>query len=143
MKMMMMMTSTRLVVLMAAAIAIVGAIATSTSIGAEAIAIDQKGVKADGQVAQEAGHWGIVNSINQEACTNEATQLKAPEDRGNRLTDASTDNQVQEVGTQSAECGDVSLSAEINNSVVDESTTNGDSISTNSVSEGEPIPDIG
>jgi hypothetical protein len=99
-------------------------------------------VKADGQVAQEAGHWGTVNSINQEACTNEATQLKAPEDRGNRLTDASTDNQVQEVGTQSAECGDVSLSAEINNSVVDESTRNDESTSTNSVDEGDPIPDI-
>jgi hypothetical protein len=137
------MITTKVAVLMAAAIAIVGAIATSTSIGAEAVAIGEKGVKADGQVAQEAGHWGIVNSINQEACTNEANQMKAPEVRGDRLIDASTDNQVQEVGTQSAECGDVSQSVEINNSVVDESITNGDSTSTNSVDAGDPIPDIG
>lgn len=139
-----MIATKKVAVLMAAAIAIVGAIATSFSTGtAEAIAINEKGLKADGQVVQEAGHWGTVNTINQEACTNEATQLKAPEDRGDRLTDSSTDNQVQEVGTQSAECGDVSQSAEINNFVVDESTTNGDSTNTNIVNEGDPIPDIG
>jgi hypothetical protein len=136
------MIATKVTVLMATAIAIVGAIATSTSIGtAEAIAIDQKGVKADGQVAQEAGHWGIVNSINQESCTNEANQMKAPEVRGDRLIDASTDNQVQEVGTQSTECGDVSHSAEINNSVVDESTTNGDSTSINTINNARPPED--
>jgi hypothetical protein len=135
------MIATKVAVLMAAAIAIVGAIATSSSIGAEAIAIDQKGVKADGQVAQEAGHWGTIASINQEACTNEANQMKAPEDRGDRLIDASTDNQVQEVGTQSTECGDVSQSAEINNSVVDESTTNGDSTSINTINNARPPED--
>jgi hypothetical protein len=141
---MMVTTKKELAVLMAAVIAIVGAIATSTSIGsAEAIAINEKGVKADGQVIQEAGHWGTVNYVNQEACSNEANQMKAPEDRGDRVTDFSIDNQVQEVGTQSTECGDVSQSAEITSSVVDESTTNDESTTINSVSEGDPIPDIG
>jgi hypothetical protein len=106
--------------LISAKIDIGGAIATSTSTGAYAMAIKENGVRADGQVIQEAGHWGTVNYINQEACTNEATQMKAPTDRGDRLVDESTDNQVQDVGTQSAECGDVTQSAEINNSVTDE-----------------------
>src|SRR3712207_6530460 len=137
------MIATKMAVLMAAVIAIVGAIATNFSTGAEAIAINEKGVKADGQVIQEAGHWGTVNYVNQEACSNEANQMKAPEDRGDRATDSSVDNQVQEVGTQSTECGDVSQSAEITSSVVDESTTNDESTTINSVSEGEPRPDIG
>jgi hypothetical protein len=62
--------------------------------------------------------------------------MKAPTDREDRLVDESTDNQVQKVGTQSAECGDISQSAEINNSVTDESTN------TNIVNEGDPVPDI-
>jgi hypothetical protein len=56
---------------------------------------------------------------SQQACTNDITQAKVPDLRD----DFSTGDQVQEVGTQSTECGDVTQSAEVNNSVVDESTT--------------------
>jgi hypothetical protein len=112
------MVSTRLAVL-AAAMIIVGASAVTTSTGAEAqIAIDQKGVKvAEGQIVQEAGHWGIVNDIDQEACTNEVTQAKVPEE------DRSTGDQVLEAGEQTNEC-DVTQNTEINNSVDNESTNN-------------------
>lgn len=132
-------TRKELAVLMAAtaAMAIVGASATTFTVAEAQIAIKENGVRvAEGQVVQEAGHWGTVNYIDQQACTNDITQAKAPRD------DLSTGDQVQEVGTQSTECGDVNQSAEINNSVVDESTTNDESTSTSNIEMGEPIPDI-
>lgn len=132
-------TRKELAVLMAAtaAMAIVGASATTFTVAEAQIAIKENGVRvAEGQVVQEAGHWGTVNYIDQQACTNDITQAKAPRD------DLSTGDQVQEVGTQSTECGEVTQSAEINNSVVDESTTNDESTSTSNIEMGEPIPDI-
>ncbi len=132
-------TRKELAVLMAAtaAMAIVGASATTFTVAEAQFGIKENGVKvAEGQVVQEAGHWGTVNYIDQQACTNDITQAKAPRD------DLSTGDQVQEVGTQSTECGEVTQSAEINNSVVDESTTNDESTSTSNIEMGEPIPDI-
>jgi hypothetical protein len=132
-----MMATTKLAVLMAtaAAIAIVSGSATTFTVAEAQIAISEKGVKADGQIALETGHWGIANSINQDACTNEVSQMKAPEVRD---PNRSTDDQVQEVGTQSTECGDVTQSAEINNSVVDESTTNDESTTTTTINNARP-----
>jgi hypothetical protein len=132
------MIATKLAVLMAAAaIAIVGASATISTEAEAQIAIGEKGVKvAEGQVVQEAGHWGTVNYIDQQACTNEITQAKVPEPRD----DFSTGDQVQEVGTQSAECGDVTQSAEINNSVTDESTTNDESTRTTTINNNNARP---
>jgi hypothetical protein len=132
-----MIATKKLAVLMAAAaIAIVSASTATTFTVAEAqIAISEKGVKADGQIALDAGHWGIATSINQDACSNEISQMKAPEVRD---PNRSTDDQVQEVGTQSTECGDVTQSAEINNSVVDESTTNDESTTTTTINNARP-----
>jgi hypothetical protein len=109
----------KLALLAATAITIVVASAASSSTGAEAqIAIGDKGVKvAEGQIVQEAGHWGIVNSAKPEACTNEVTQAKVPEE------DRSTGDQVLEAGEQTNEC-DVTQNTEINNFVINESTNN-------------------
>ena len=137
-------TTTRkkeMAVLMASTILSAG-ISIAPFLGAEAQAVIPGG-SILGLIDQSNVEQTTVQVLNQEACTNEANQMKAPAAKPDRLIDASTDNQVQEIGTQSAECGDVSQSAEINNSVVDESTTNGDSTSTNSVDKGDPIPDIG
>lgn len=78
-------TAKKLVALMAATAAAIALVSASAStpiiMEAEAqIAINEKGVKvAEGQIVQEAGHWGIANSINQQACTNEISQAKVPE----------------------------------------------------------------
>jgi hypothetical protein len=135
-------TRKELAVLMAAtaAMAIVGASATTFTVAEAQIAIKENGVKvAEGQIAQEAGHWGTVSYIDQDACTNETNAMKKDHPRDNSLTG----DQVQEVGTQSTECGEVTQSAEINNSVIDESTTNDESTSTSNIEMGDPIPDIG
>jgi hypothetical protein len=135
-----MIATKKMAVLMAAAAAmtIVGASATTFTVAEAQVAISEKGVKADGQIALEAGHWGIANSINQDACSNEISQMKAPEVRDPNI---STDDQVQEVGTQSTECGDVTQSAEINNFVVDESTTNDESTTTTTINNASPPED--
>ena len=113
------MVSTKLALLAAITSITIVVASAASSTGAEAeIAISEKGVKvAEGQIAQEAGHWGIVNSAKPEACTNEVTQAKVPEE------DRSTGDQVLEAGDQTNEC-DVTQNTEINNFVINESTNN-------------------
>jgi hypothetical protein len=134
------MIATKLAVLIMAAMTM-ASISAAAPLAAEAqIIIREEGTKTtDGQIAQEAGHWGTVSYIDQDACTNETNAMKKDHPRDNSLTG----DQVQEVGTQSIECGEVTQSAEINNSVVDESTTNDESTSTSNIEMGDPIPDIG